>query len=189
MQRSVHAVGSVMPTVDMSLWQGRVDAAEGSLARRWHQAIEPLSDDTETASVVLIGFACDVGVARNQGRIGAAGGPAAIRRALRNMPVHECGLLADAGDIACSGDELEAAQSELSKCVAQQLAATRFPIVLGGGHEMAFGTFSGLAAHLAREPSVPRVGIVNFDAHFDFRHAERASSGTPFLQIASDCKS
>src|SRR4029450_5443307 len=27
------------------------------------------------------------------------------------------------------------------------------------------------------------------DAHFDLRHAERANSGTPFLQIASDCES
>ena len=178
-----------MPVVDMSVWQGRVDAAEGPLARRWHQAMRPLSNDTDAASVVLVGFACDAGVARNQGRTGAVGGPAAIRRALCNMPVHECEQLVDAGDIACSGDELEAAQSELSKCVAQQLAAARFPIVLGGGHEVAFGTFGGLAAHLARERSVPRIGIVNFDAHFDLRQAERGNSGTPFLQIARDCES
>ena len=178
-----------MPIVDMSLWQGRVDAAEGPLARRWHQIMQPLSNNTDAASVVLIGFACDAGVARNQGRIGAAGGPAAIRRALRNMPVHECDRLADAGDIACSGDELETAQSALSKYVARELAAARFPIVLGGGHEVAFGTFGGLATHLARERNAPRIGIVNFDAHFDLRQAERGNSGTPFLQIARDCES
>ena len=125
---------------------------------------------------------------QNQGRIGAAGGPAAIRNMLRNMPVHECDRLADAGDIACAGDELEAAQIELSKCVAEQLAAGRFPIVLGGGHEMAFGTFVGLATHLASSQDAPRIGIVNFDAHFDLRQAERGNSGTPFLQIARDCE-
>ena len=33
-------------------------------------------------SVALAGFACDAGVARNQGRIGAAKGPRALRKAL-----------------------------------------------------------------------------------------------------------
>ena len=176
-----------MPPIDMSVWQGRIDAAEGPLARRWHQVIHALTDDTDASAVVLIGFACDAGVARNQARTGAAAGPAAIRHMLRNMPVHECDRLVDAGDIIVAGDELEAAQIELSKCVARQLAAGRFPIVLGGGHEMAFGTFTGLAAHLA-SPNVPRIGIVNFDAHFDLRQAERGNSGTPFLQIARDCE-
>ena len=36
--------------------------------------------------------------------------------------------------------------------------------------------------------SLPRIGILNFDAHFDLRHAERASSGTPFRQIAELCQ-
>ena len=142
-----------MPAIDMSVWQGRIDATEGSLAPRWHQAMRPVARDTDAGTVVLIGFACDAGVARNQGRTGAAGGPAAIRHMLRNMPVHECDRLADAGDIACAGDELEAAQIELSKCVAGQLAAGRFPIVLGGGHEVALGSFVGLATHLASKQS------------------------------------
>jgi formiminoglutamase len=32
----------------------------------------------------------------------------------------------------------------------------------------------------------PRLGILNLDAHFDLREAERPSSGTPFRQIARD---
>jgi formiminoglutamase len=177
-----------MPAIDMSVWQGRIDATDGSLAQRWHQAMHPLARDVGAGTVVLIGFACDAGVARNQGRTGAGGGPVAIRHMLRNMPVHECDRLADAGDIACAGDELEAAQIELSKCVAGQFAAGRFPIVLGGGHEMAFGSFVGLATYLATKQNAARIGIVNFDAHFDLRHAERGNSGTPFLQIAHDCE-
>lgn len=177
-----------MPAIDMSVWQGRIDATEGSLAPRWHQAMRPVARDTDAGTVVLIGFACDAGVARNQGRTGAAGGPAAIRHMLRNMPVHECERLADAGNIVCAGDELEAAQIELSKCVAGQLTAGRFPIVLGGGHEVALGSFVGLATHLASKQPAARIGIVNFDAHFDLRHAERGNSGTPFLQIAHYCE-
>jgi formiminoglutamase len=57
--------------------------------------------------------------------------------------------------------------------------------VLGGGHEVAFGSWSGLNRHLGGKG---RVGIINFDAHFDLRmKLEQASSGTPFFQIAEQC--
>ncbi len=177
-----------MSTIDMSVWQGRVDEAEGALGRRWHQVMQPLSSGTAADATVLLGFACDAGVARNHGRVGAVEGPLAIRRALRNMPLHECTRLADGGDIRCEGDALEAAQSALGVAVAQQLDVGRFPLVLGGGHEMAWGSFKGLATHLARAEGTPRVGIVNFDAHFDLRRDVRGTSGTPFLQIAQDCE-
>ncbi|HSQ09027.1 MAG TPA: arginase family protein, partial [Burkholderiaceae bacterium] len=177
-----------MAAFDMSVWQGRVDDAEGALGRRWHQMMQPLASGTAPATTVLLGFACDAGVARNHGRIGAAEGPRAIRRALANMPVHECTHLADGGDVLCAGDALEAAQHALAAAVAQQLDAERFPLVLGGGHEMAWGSFTGLATHLAMTVEAPRVGIVNFDAHFDLRRDSRATSGTPFLQIAQDCE-
>jgi len=173
---------------DMSTWQGRVDAAEGPLGQRWHQVIKPLSSLTPAGTTVLLGFACDAGVVRNLARPGAAQGPAAIRHALRNMPVHECQALADGGDVVCEGDALEAAQQSLSAAVARELAAERFPIVLGGGHEVAFGSFRGLAAHAAQRAGVPRIGIVNFDAHFDLRKDVHGTSGTPFLQIARDCE-
>jgi formiminoglutamase len=172
----------------MSVWQGRVDDAEGPLARRWHQVMQPQAARAAPGTTVLLGFACDAGVARNHGRVGAAEGPLAIRRALRNMPVHECTQLADGGDIRCAGDELESAQQALAVLVAQQLDAGRFPLILGGGHEMAWGSFTGLATHLAMTEGAPRVGIINFDAHFDLRRDARATSGTPFLQIAQDCE-
>jgi formiminoglutamase len=175
-------------TVDMSVWQGRVDDAEGAPGRRWHQVMQPLAAVTAPDMTVLLGFACDAGVARNHGRIGAAEGPRAIRRALCNMPVHECTQLADGGDVLCAGDALEVAQQALAALVAQQLGAGRFPLILGGGHEMAWGSFTGLATHLAMTEGPPRVGIVNFDAHFDLRRDTRATSGTPFLQIAHDCE-
>jgi formiminoglutamase len=171
----------------MSVWQGRVDDADGPLARRWHQVMQPHATRAAPGTTMLLGFACDAGVARNHGRVGAAEGPLAIRRALRNMPVHECTQLADGGDIRCAGDELESAQQALAALVAQQLGAGRFPLILGGGHEMAWGSFTGLATHLAMTEGVPRVGIVNFDAHFDLRRDTRATSGTPFLQIAQEC--
>jgi formiminoglutamase len=169
------------------IWQGRDDSADGPAARRWHQIVRLLDAATPAGTVVLHGFACDAGVARNQARVGAAEGPVAIRRALANMPVHECERLADGGDVVCTRDALEEAQSVLANAVTRDLAAARFPIVLGGGHEVAFASFSGLAEHLASASRPPRVGIVNFDAHFDLRDADRGTSGTPFLQIARRC--
>jgi formiminoglutamase len=172
---------------DRSIWQGRVDSAEGEAGRRWHQVMQTRATNATPGTTVLLGFACDAGVARNHGRVGAAEGPLAIRRALANMPVHECTQLVDGGDITCTGDELETAQHALADAVSRHLDAERFPLVLGGGHEVAWGTFTGLATHLARTEGAPRVGIVNFDAHFDLRRDSRATSGTPFLQIAQDC--
>ena len=172
---------------DMSAWHGRTDDAEGVLGRRWHQVMQPRADGAPAGTTVLLGFACDAGVARNHGRAGAAGGPAAIRHMLRNMPLHECRALADGGDIICEGDALEAAQQALAAAVQRELGTGRFPLILGGGHEMAWGSFLGLAQHAGRTPGTPRIGIVNFDAHFDLREDERATSGTPFLQMAREC--
>ena len=174
-----------------SVWYGRVDAAEGEAGRRWHQIVQPLSVETEAGAVAFLGFACDAGVARNGGRVGAAAGPAAIRDVLRNLPVHGVKAVVDAGDIACIGDELEAAQAQLARCVGGLLDAGHFPIVLGGGHEMAYGTFCGMEQHLGAiheaSESSPRIGIINLDAHFDLRLSQSGNSGTPFRQIAERC--
>lgn len=181
---------------DMQLWQGRVDAADGPLGQRWHQIVQPLSKlpaSNAQGTVALLGFACDAGVARNLGRSGAKDGPAAIRAMLGNMPVHECKAIVDAGDVTCPDEQrdddnsLELAQEQLSAQLTALLARGLFPIAMGGGHEIAFGSFQGLATHLAALEKIPRIGIINLDAHFDLRMSERASSGTPFRQIAEDC--
>lgn len=178
---------------DMKQWQGRVDTLDGELGKRWHQIVRPLDPASEhaAADVTLIGFACDAGVARNHGRTGASKGPAVIRAALGNMPVHACNSIADAGDVHCrpagDADGLEQAQQELAAQIARILAGGSLPIALGGGHEIAYASFSGIAQHLQQLESRPRIGVINLDAHFDLRMADRASSGTPFRQIAEDC--
>ncbi len=172
---------------DMNLWQGRNDANEGDPGLRWHQIIKPAAAAAEPGTV-LLGFACDAGVARNQGRPGAAAGPDQIRRMLANMPVNNCGNLYDAGDVRCLDENLEEVQQKLGKEAAALLAAGHFPLVLGGGHEVAYGSFSGLTRQLWSAADKPSIGIINFDAHFDLRLEPFASSGTPFRQIAMDCK-
>lgn len=178
--------------IDMSLWQGRQDPEDGELALRWHDKVLPWQEvqpwaagAKEVAGVVLLGFACDEGVRRNKGRIGAAGAPQAVRKLLANTAWHLTRPVYDGGDVSCPDGDLDAAHGRLAERVAAALDLGHFPLVLGGGHEVAFGSWSGLNRHLGGSG---KVGIINFDAHFDLRmKQELASSGTPFFQIAEQC--
>ena len=171
-----------MPDPDMSIWTGRVDAADGPAALRWHQMVKPLAADSPPG-VALVGFACDEGVRRNGGRAGARDGPRAIRAALANLAWHQDWPVSDAGDVVCDGD-LEVAQSRLAVAVAGAIRGGHRPLVLGGGHETAWGTFLGIAA---AQPDAT-VGVINIDAHLDLRADEPGNSGTPFFQIARWCE-
>ena len=173
---------------DMSAWHGRVDTEEQGISLRWHQVVKPWRDDAgTTVGNVLLGFGCDAGIARNHGRRGAASGPEVIRAALANLAWHGNQSVFDAGDVSCVHDELEDAQHRLGHTVAKILQRDHRPVLLGGGHEIAWGSWQGLASFAETQTVVPRLGIVNFDAHFDLRHAAQANSGTPFRQIAEDC--
>ena len=160
-------------------WSGRVDLPECEATRRWHQCVRAAAPDA-APGVALLGFACDEGVRRNHGRVGAAEGPAALRRMLSNLPLLDAAPLYDAGDVACSDGDLEAAQQRYAERMAALLDADHFVVGLGGGHEIAYASYLGLARHLGTRR--PRVAIVNIDAHFDLRRQEQGSSGTPFLQ-------
>lgn len=177
-------------------WKGRNDGEELS-QRRWHQHVQ-LMDLTAPASpeitgrgpaVAVLGFACDEGVKRNLGRPGAAEGPEAIRRALSNLPVFHPNIpIYDAGDITCPNSDLETAQHQLALAVAKVLHNGAFPILLGGGHEIAYAHYCGITAYL-KDRQKQGIGIINFDAHFDNREITEngPSSGTGFRQIAEDC--
>lgn len=177
---------------DKTLWNGRVDlhAAEGDL--RWHQVVQmlhldaPIKAPKTAIGIVFVGFCCDAGVKRNKGRVGAAEGAEAIRKSLANLPIHfdqKRITLYDGGDVLCEGAKMESAQEALAEKVRALLAAGYKPIVLGGGHEVAFGHFLGIDQYAT--PLGKSVGIINIDAHFDLRNYDlEGNSGTPFLQIA-----
>ncbi|HOV95837.1 MAG TPA: formimidoylglutamase [Thermomonas sp.] len=167
-------------------WRGRIDLPEDASTRRWHQAVQELV--TEAApGVAVLGFACDEGVRRNHGRVGAAEGPAALRAMLSNLPVLNAAPLYDAGTVACTDGDLETAQHRYAEAMAAVLDAGHFAVGLGGGHEIAFASYQSLAKHLGARR--PRVAIVNIDAHFDLRKQDRGSSGTPFLQAIEHARS
>lgn len=147
-----------------------------------------------TPKAALIGFPSDTGVQINGGRAGASDAPEAIRRELYKMTpsaehyepfvdlITHC---VDAGDVQITGD-LEKDQQILSQVVGGYLEQGTLPIILGGGHETAFGHFGGYS-ETGMETS-----IFNLDAHTDVRPLKegRAHSGSPFrqaLEHKSEC--
>lgn len=147
-------------------------------------AIDNIAENT----IAILGYACDEGVKRNQGRVGATAGPDTIRRQLGKMPNHLDAEVkfVDCGNVECGNGDMEAAQSMLEQKVLQLLGQKVFPILIGGGHDIAYGHYNGISKYIGTNETV---GIINFDAHFDLRSNENGNnSGTPFFQIAEDCK-
>jgi formiminoglutamase len=170
---------------DLSPWKGRIDSDPAGDARRVHEVVRAYNTSSIGSSVVLLGFCSDEGVRRNLGRLGAKDGPAAIRAALAPLSwrAGDTALL-DGGDFVCEGDQLEQLQLELATQVKELISAKHFPIVLGGGHEVAFGTGSGV---LAAHPEDTKIGIINIDAHLDLRTPPARNSGSSFADLAARC--
>ncbi|MBS1785621.1 MAG: formimidoylglutamase [Acidobacteria bacterium] len=127
--------------------------------------------------VVLLGLCNEVGVIANGGRPGAAEGPSAFRAAFGRMParVLQGKRFLDAGDIPATAPYaafLEGAEAVVAACV--KAGAT--PLVIGGGHDCAFGVYQGLAKE---GPTV----VLAVDAHLDVRPTHEPSSGNPFFRM------
>lgn len=160
-------------------WTGR-DDGPGPEHARWHHAVREYVAGAAPGTAV-IGFASDEGVRRNGGRPGQVDGPDALRAALAPLALAAPLTAYDAGTVV-AGTALESGQERFGRAVASLIDAGHLPIALGGGHEIAYGSYLGIADTAARAAR-PRLGVLNLDAHFDLRAAPRASSGTPFRQL------
>ncbi len=169
--------------IDMSLWQ--VAATPSPTVTAGTSASRPFRRRPSGMCPSRLRQRCRRGP--QPGRVGAAAGPSAIRRALAPLAWHREAPAFDAGDVTCEDDALEAAQAAL---------AERLAPLLDAGHLHRAGRrprdrlcqLASLARHLAPRETPPRVGIINLDAHFDLRDPGHVrSSGTPFSQIAEDC--
>ncbi|MHA1855134.1 MAG: formimidoylglutamase [Promethearchaeota archaeon] len=184
---------------DPGFWQGRIDDPNDPDSYRMHQIIklldlnnlETLKVNTSRLNICFLGYCCDEGIKRNLGRPGAKHGPEDIRKEFANLPVSfgDQAIIYDAGDIFCYENEMEESQKQLGVAVEIMLGNNMFPLVLGGGHELAYGHFNGIINYLQKQTKgSPQIGIINFDAHFDLRPYEsKGSSGTMFSQIADKC--
>lgn len=171
-------------TVDVApeAWHGR-DDGPGNEHLRWHHAISTDPGQPGPWDAAFVGFRSDEGVRRNKGRQGAAGGPRELRAALASMALPAPMTVLDAGDVEVLDGDLESGHWRLGQAVGALVDRGIPVVVLGGGHEVAYGTYLGLVGTRAVRAG-GRLGVLNLDAHFDLRDDVRASSGTPFLQMA-----
>lgn len=171
-----------------SLWSGR----SAETVQYWHQAVKcqkPSDKPHGTGkSISLLGYAVDAGVRRNSGRPGSADGPDAIRKMMAGMGFHlERGFAVyDFGNIEAVEDDLEETQILVKEWVLERLQSHSFPILLGGGHDLAYA--HGKAAMEYCRSKGEKLGIINLDAHFDLRHllSGKGHSGSPFFQLSEE---
>lgn len=175
---------------DDSLFYSRNDPDDPRLG---DVVVKPIGEEYEIpegVGIVILGVPQDLGVTRNRGRAGAAGGPEAIRRALYRLAAYDLerkrsipqGYLCDIGDIDCSGD-LEDVHGRLSGVVAELTRQRLVPVVLGGGHDITYGAFGGV------HEAYGKLGAFNFDAHLDVRPpGPERNSGTSFRMLIDEGK-
>lgn len=167
-------------------WTGRFDGDEESFHRIFQRVTTESDYETiKPKDFVLHGFAVDEGVKRNKGRVGAKDAPDVIRKNVSNFPVVNSDFkLKDFGNVECENEDLETAQNVLAEKVSKVLSKQGKSVVLGGGHEVTFAHYSGIKKTFPNQ----KIGIINFDAHFDNREPENGlvSSGTGFWQIAQE---
>jgi len=121
---------------------------------------------------------------------GASGGPEAVRMAFRYnttySPDWETDIqklkVRDLGDIGGHLTDVGIAHGKIESTVKAALTHTTpfVPIIIGGDHSITAPSVRGFCA---ANPG-KKVGIINFDAHFDIRNFEHGPhNGTPFRAL------
>lgn len=167
---------------DDKLFYSRNDASDARMGDIVKRGEKNFSGEIK---VGILGVPTDEGVKRNGGRVGAKDGPDAIRTELykrtpfvigkENSPA---GLsIFDFGDIK-PGKTLEETHDKLAETVHALIAADIIPVVLGGGHDIAYPNFVGFSK------GKHNVGVINIDTHLDYRKPNpKRNSGTSFRQM------
>lgn len=173
-------------------WKGRPSYS----LQYWHQKVKCLGSFSPENSdskkkIAILGYAVDEGVRRNQGRVGTQFGPDVIKSAMGPMAYHLPVSLEiqDFGTFWLDDSDLESIQEMTQSAIFQLLQNNHFPIVIGGGHDLAFP--HGMAALSYCQSKNESLGIINLDTHFDLRELvqNQGHSGSPFLQILNSAKS
>ena len=150
------------------------------------------------AHFVLFGIPEDIGVRANYGNPGAASAWEACLQALLNAQDnlfnHPEDLLV-LGSLDCSeenekasnlepsdpnyyqklGDLVDMVDKEVALTIETILRAGKVPIIIGGGHNNAYGNIKGAATALDSP-----INVLNLDAHTDLRLLEHRHSGNGF---------
>jgi formiminoglutamase len=152
---------------------------------------------TET-KYVLLGIPEDIGIRANLGRTGASTAWTSAIESIANIQHNRFNkgssiLILGEIDVSKEMDEaksldqntaeerkklfkiVERIDKEVSHIIFSIVKAGKIPIIIGGGHNNAYGNIKGTA--LAKGKSI---NAINFDAHSDFRILEGRHSGNAF---------
>lgn len=150
------------------------------------------------AKYILLGIPEDIGVLANRGKAGATTAWKAALKSLLNTQHNAVNngkkvlilghldfseLLQTAKDLDATTPEyykqLSALVAKIDEVVSylifQIVKAGKKPIIIGGGHNNAYGNIKGTALGHSKA-----INVVNFDAHTDFRSLEGRHSGNGF---------
>ena len=148
----------------------------------------------DRVQLVLLGVADDRGVRLSGGRAGAGDGPSKFRDHFFRMPAPPPlgpGSVLNAGDLEPAGHtpETHARLAEVVAVLRERFGRAKL-IVVGGGHDHAYGEVLGLARSLARDDAAARVAVVNVGAHAGARSydpsREEPHGGTALRRLLAE---
>jgi formiminoglutamase len=158
--------------------------------------IELLKDQEE--QFVLLGIPEDIGVRANHGKSGTSKAWRAFLKAYLNTQENQfnsCHNVLILGEIDCH-NELEDAKKldpnqedyhvllsdivqkidvKVTQITKEIFKANKTPIIIGGGHNNAYGIIKGFTEH-----HEDMINVLNLDAHTDLRHPDYRHSGNGF---------
>lgn len=133
---------------------------------------------------VILGAEDDLGVAENGGITGTATSWQMFLRSFLNiqsnayLPVKELAVLGSwtyIDDGMNTREAIEELDHQLSATVSRLVQSGKIPILVGGGHNNAYGMIRGTA--LGKQSAV---NVINLDPHADLRNTEKRHSGNGF---------
>ncbi|MBL7921536.1 MAG: formimidoylglutamase [Bacteroidia bacterium] len=166
-----------------------VEATKGS----WKDDLE-----VSSAKFVIVGIPEDIGVRANYGRAGAS---SAFKPAIESFLIQQCNSFLNAKNIFVLGevfvdDLMEKAlmydpkdkndmvhlrqlvalvDEKVTEVIKTIVEFKKIPIIIGGGHNNAYGNISGTFHALNK-----KINVINCDPHLDFRQLEGRHSGNGF---------
>lgn len=139
-------------------------------------------EDYAAAEIVILGCPQDEGVRRNNGRVGAAAAPDAIRAQFYKLtPFNIKKRLFDLGDVLI-GSSLEETHDTQKAVVKQILLDGKRLIILGGGNDISYPDGCAMAEVYGPDKWIG----INVDAQLDVRIADQRNSGTAYRQLLDE---
>lgn len=168
--------------------------------------IEPYAEQRKVGAVIL-GLASDLSLSDYDIYTGAKEGPDSIRQMLLKipysgaLPIYDAGVIEAQSYFGIKEDEFDTMRAAQYAKLCAMLKLGHLPVMLGGGHEVAIGSYQALSDTVNQtgndssgeeSPILPflkgnRIGIINFDANFQLRRSLAVKAGSAFHSVAAFC--